>query len=64
LARAIAAQEFYCYINPRWQQHLKEGGMELGAFSITLAVKDITTSKTFYEKLGFSVIGGDISQNW
>ena len=38
--------------------------MELGAFSISLAVKDIEASKTFYEKLGFGVFGGDISQNW
>lgn len=38
--------------------------MELGAFSISLAVKDINASKDFYEKFGFSVIGGDISQNW
>lgn len=38
--------------------------MELGAFSISLAVKDIGASKAFYEKLGFKVFGGDISQNW
>ena len=38
--------------------------MELGAFSISLAVKDIKTSKAFYEKLGFRVFHGDISQNW
>ena len=38
--------------------------MELGAFSISLAVKDIEASKSFYEKLGFEVFGGDISQNW
>lgn len=38
--------------------------MELGAFSISLAVKDIQASKTFYEKLGFKEFGGDISQNW
>ena len=38
--------------------------MELGAFSISLAVKDIHVSKAFYEKLGFEVFGGDISQNW
>jgi|SRR5215467_7431719 len=38
--------------------------MELGAFSISLAVKDITASKAFYEKLGFKVFHGDISQNW
>jgi catechol 2,3-dioxygenase-like lactoylglutathione lyase family enzyme len=38
--------------------------MELGAFSISLAVKDIKASKDFYEKLGFKVFGGNISQNW
>ncbi|WOO40210.1 VOC family protein [Rubellicoccus peritrichatus] len=38
--------------------------MELGAFSISLAVKDLQTSKIFYEKFGFKIIGGDASQNW
>ncbi len=38
--------------------------MELGAFSISLAVKDIEASMAFYQKLGFKVFGGDISQNW
>jgi lactoylglutathione lyase len=38
--------------------------MELGAFSISLAVKDIKVSKDFYEKLGFTEFGGDITQNW
>jgi predicted enzyme related to lactoylglutathione lyase len=38
--------------------------MELGAFSISLAVKDIAASKAFYEKLGFTEFGGDITQNW
>jgi predicted enzyme related to lactoylglutathione lyase len=38
--------------------------MELGTFSISLAVKDIHASKAFYEKLGFTVFGGDIAQNW
>ena len=38
--------------------------MGLGAFSISLAVKDIKASKEFYEKLGFKILGGDISQNW
>ena len=38
--------------------------MELGAFSISLAVKDIKASKAFYEKLGFKDFMGDISQNW
>ena len=38
--------------------------MELGAFSVSLAVKNIAASKAFYERLGFQVFGGDISQNW
>ncbi len=38
--------------------------MKLGAFSISLNVKDIKTSKTFYESLGFTVFGGDINQNY
>ena len=38
--------------------------MNLGAFSVSLAVKDIHASKAFYEKLGFEPAGGDISQNW
>ena len=38
--------------------------MELGAFSVSLAVKDIEASKLFYEKLGFTILGGNQSQNW
>lgn len=38
--------------------------MELGNFSVSLAVKDIAASKTFYEKLGFTVFMGDQAQNW
>ncbi|WP_396148679.1 VOC family protein [Flavobacterium sp.] len=38
--------------------------MKLGAFSISLAVKDIQKSKEFYESLGFSSLGGDINQKW
>lgn len=38
--------------------------MKLGAFSISLSVKDIRRSKEFYEKLGFVEFGGDINQNW
>jgi lactoylglutathione lyase len=38
--------------------------MKLGAFSISLNVKDIHASKTFYENLGFQTLGGDITQNW
>jgi lactoylglutathione lyase len=44
----------------------KKGGrtMKLGAFSVSLNVKDIQLSKTFYENLGFQVFGGDDNQNW
>ena len=38
--------------------------MELGAFSVSLTVKDLNVSKTFYEKLGFHVMGGEAEQNW
>lgn len=38
--------------------------MKLGAFSVSLTVKDLEESKSFYEKLGFSVFGGDAKQNW
>jgi len=38
--------------------------MNLGAFSISLAVKDIEASKDFYEKFGFEVFGGEATQNW
>lgn len=38
--------------------------MNLGAFSISLSVKDIHASKKFYENLGFADFAGDISQNW
>jgi predicted enzyme related to lactoylglutathione lyase len=38
--------------------------MKLGAFSISLSVKDIYSSKAFYENLGFIVFGGNIEQRW
>ena len=38
--------------------------MQLGTFSISLAVKDLEASKRFYEKFGFSVFAGDATQNW
>ena len=38
--------------------------MNLGAFSVSLAVKDIAASRRFYEQLGFTVFGGDQKQNW
>jgi catechol 2,3-dioxygenase-like lactoylglutathione lyase family enzyme len=38
--------------------------MKLGAFSVSLSVKDIEASREFYEKLGFSVFAGDIERNY
>ncbi len=38
--------------------------MKLGAFSVSLAVKDLATSKSFYEKLGFKKFGGDMDMNY
>ncbi len=38
--------------------------MQLGAFSVSLAVADIDASRAFYQKLGFDAIGGDRQQNW
>jgi catechol 2,3-dioxygenase-like lactoylglutathione lyase family enzyme len=38
--------------------------MQLGVFSISLAVKDIQASQAFYEKFGFTVFGGNAAHNW
>ena len=38
--------------------------MELGAFSVSLAVKDLQASRAFYEKLGFTAFAGNPEQRW
>ena len=38
--------------------------MQLGAFSISLAVKDLAASRAFYEKFGFQAFGGNQDENW
>ncbi|HXU29973.1 MAG TPA: VOC family protein [Thermoanaerobaculia bacterium] len=38
--------------------------MELGNFSVSLAVKDLAASRAFYEKFGFKAFAGDASKNW
>ena len=38
--------------------------MDLGAFSVSLAVKDLAASKAFYEQLGFAVFHGEAEQGW
>jgi lactoylglutathione lyase len=42
----------------------REERMELGAFSVSLAVRDIEASRAFYERLGFVGFMGDATQNW
>ena len=42
----------------------QEKTMELGNFSVSLAVKDIRASMAFYEKFDFKVVGGKLEQNW
>jgi predicted enzyme related to lactoylglutathione lyase len=49
---------------PKTGVHLQEQLMQLGAFSISLSVKDIHASRQFYEKFGFEAFGGDPAQNW
>ncbi len=42
----------------------QDDSMELGSFSVSLAVKDIKVSKAFYEKLDFKEVGGNLEHNW
>jgi catechol 2,3-dioxygenase-like lactoylglutathione lyase family enzyme len=49
---------------PRVEMNRKEQCMELGAFSISLAVKDLEASRRFYEKFGFKAFAGNAAQNW
>ena len=42
----------------------RSGTVDLGNFSVSLAVKDLSASRAFYEKLGFEAFAGDASQGW
>ena len=46
------------------QLTIKNKNMKLGAFSVSLSVKDLSTSKVFYEELGFEVLGGGMEKNY
>jgi lactoylglutathione lyase len=46
------------------RRSIKGENMQLGNFSVSLAVKDIAVSQAFYEKLGFKFFAGDAAQNW
>ena len=51
--------------NQNMEQNDSEAlGMDLGAFSVSLSVKDLKVSKAFYEKMGFDVLGGDMEKNY
>lgn len=38
--------------------------MQLGNFSVSLAVSDLKESRAFYQKLGFTIFHGDEAQGW
>ncbi len=46
------------------QNSMKEDNMKLGAFSVSLSVKDLSKSKVFYETLGFEATAGSLEQNY
>ena len=46
------------------EQTPKDTPMQLGNFSVSLAVKDLAASRAFYEKLGFRAFGGDAASGW
>jgi catechol 2,3-dioxygenase-like lactoylglutathione lyase family enzyme len=50
--------------SPKGEEATKDASMQLGNFSISLAVKDIKASKAFYEKLDFKQVSGKLEQNW
>jgi lactoylglutathione lyase len=59
LRQAARAKKPHCKLPAMSKQ-----STTLGAFSISLAVKDLEASKSFYEKLDFAVVGGEAAQNW
>ncbi len=50
--------------NSAGERDTKDSSMQLGNFSVSLAVKDIAVSRAFYEKLGFRVFGGNAAKGW
>jgi glyoxalase/bleomycin resistance protein/dioxygenase superfamily protein len=47
-----------------YRSAMSEQSMPLGAFSVSLAVKDLAASRAFYEKLGFEAVFGEPDQGW
>jgi catechol 2,3-dioxygenase-like lactoylglutathione lyase family enzyme len=69
LSLAMVALAFVSYpalegANPQDPKPTESTKMDLGNFSVSLAVEDLAASRAFYEKLGFQMIGGEPEQNW
>jgi len=64
VALASVAAATLMSTRPQDPQTRKDESMQLGNFSISLAVKDIEASKAFYEKLDFEEVNGIVEQNW
>jgi catechol 2,3-dioxygenase-like lactoylglutathione lyase family enzyme len=60
----VAAFVLGLYTNPTTAKQHDSDTMKLGAFSISLSVKDIKASKQFYESLGFTAFGGSLEKNY
>ena len=64
LAGALASIAIVAATTTPSAETKEKKAMELGNFSISLAVKDIKASKAFYEKLDFKEVGGKLEENW
>jgi lactoylglutathione lyase len=62
LISCLIALATVAFVPSSFAQEIKP--MELGNFSVSLAVKDIKASLAFYEKIGFKPVGGKLEQNW
>ena len=64
LAGALASIAIVATTTTPSAETKEKKAMELGNFSVSLAVKDIKASKAFYEKLDFKEVGGKLEENW
>jgi catechol 2,3-dioxygenase-like lactoylglutathione lyase family enzyme len=66
IAGVIVYVQASCASTPpaKLAQGTGDAPMQLGNFSVSLAVKDLAASRAFYEKLGFRMVGGEPAKNW
>lgn len=64
VAAALLASVALAARHPTPTPDVKNSKLELGAFSVSLAVKDIAASRAFYEQLGFSIVMGQQERKW